>query len=291
MSKVSPAANMEAEVCRSCGSSFRGNFCNVCGEKRFVERDKTMRHFFDETFHFLTHFDSKFLRSLWLVLSKPGFVSAEVTNGARKRYFKPLNLFLIGVVLYLLFPFFQGLNMPLRGHLNELYKEFTAWLIRQKMASQHIDFEEIARRFDSKSPKFAKVLLFLVIPFSALGLKALFPKRKKYFFDHMMLAAELNTFYLYFVFFIIPGFFMALMAYCYAWGVFIPDGGFGLDDGVTLPGYLVCFVTYAALAFIRFYGAGKTAAIFKAILFMLMHMTIVYLIYRVILLAVIFLFI
>ena len=126
---------MQAEItCKNCGHQFNGHYCNQCGEKVYSDHDKTFRHFSEDAFHFPTHFDNKILRTWWLIMTKPGFVSSQITAGIRKPYYKPVNLFIIGVVLYLLFSFFQGLNMPLRNHFDELHRVMAIKMVKVKMA-------------------------------------------------------------------------------------------------------------------------------------------------------------
>lgn len=88
---------MHAEIiCKNCGNRFKGTYSNQCGEKIYTEHDKTFRHFLAESGHFLMHFDNKIYRSWWLVMTRPGFVSGQITHGVRKRYYNPANLFITG---------------------------------------------------------------------------------------------------------------------------------------------------------------------------------------------------
>src|SRR4029078_451394 len=102
-----------AITCKNCGNHFNGNYCNNCGEKVYTEHDRTAFHFLEEGFHFLTHFEGTFFTTIKTIFAKPGQVSVDYANGIRKKYFKLLSLFLLLVVLYLLFPVFEGLNMKL----------------------------------------------------------------------------------------------------------------------------------------------------------------------------------
>ena len=79
--------------CPSCGVQSAGGFCRNCGEKKAGPRDFTLRHYFDVAINFLTHFDTKGYRTLWLVVSKPGYLSTEYLRGSRVRYLKPFPLF------------------------------------------------------------------------------------------------------------------------------------------------------------------------------------------------------
>jgi hypothetical protein len=53
----------DAIICKNCGNQFLGKYCNECGEKVYTEHDKTFSHFLGETFHFITHWDSKILKA------------------------------------------------------------------------------------------------------------------------------------------------------------------------------------------------------------------------------------
>lgn len=275
-----------AHICKNCGNQFEGNFCNLCGEKVYTEHDKTFAHFLEDGFHFITHFDSKLLRTWWLIMTRPGFVSREISQGRRKPYYKPLNLFIIGVVLYLLFPFFQGLNMPMKYHMQELHGPIATSMIETKMQSHHLTLDQLAAKFDAKSPKVAKLLLLIIIPLSGMALHGLFYKKRLYFFDHITLAAELNTFYLYFTFFVIPLLFTIVVLVSKLFGA----GRFDIGDTITMPLYFLVFGSYTVHSFIRFYGENRGWAVFKSVLFLVAHAAIVYFIYRFILFCVVLLF-
>jgi hypothetical protein len=279
---------MQAEtICKNCGNRFTGKFCNQCGEKVYTEHDKTFGHFLEEGFHFITHFDSKLLKTWWLIMTRPGFVSKEIADGRRKPYYKPLNLFIIGVILYLLFPFLPGLNMPLSQHVKQLHGPIGTVMVRNKMESKHITFKQLSDKFDKKSPKFAKVLLLIVIPLSGLVLQLLFANKKRYFFDHITLASELNTFYLYLIFFIVPLVYTIVLLVTKLFG----GSYFDLEDFITIPLYFLVVGAYCTRAFQRFYGQKKAWAIFKSVLFLVAHGVIVYIIYRFILFCLVLLFI
>ena len=61
-----------------------------------------MGEFASETFESITHADSRLWRTLWLLLSKPGFLTVEFFEGRRARYLPPFRLYLVlSVVLFL----------------------------------------------------------------------------------------------------------------------------------------------------------------------------------------------
>lgn len=200
---------METTVitCKNCGNLFTGKYCNECGEKVYTEHDKKLSHVFEEAFHFITHLDSKFLKSLKYLFSKPGFISKEYCEGKRKKYFKPVSLFLIGVVIYLLFPLLQGLNISFESHLanNNIMHLFYSrtWAVH-KMSTHHWTEQQLAEKFDHLSSKFAKVLLFVMLPLTTISLSFIFRKKRRYFFDHFILTTEINTLFLFLFFYSNP---------------------------------------------------------------------------------------
>jgi hypothetical protein len=192
-------------ICKNCGHQFSGNFCNQCGEKVYTEKDKNVLHFVEEGFHFLTHFEGKFFTSLKAIFLRPGQLSLDFSNGIRKKYFKPLSFFLLLVVLYLIFPVFQGLNMRLQFHVqHELYGPYAYKKVTQLMAEKNIAEEDLIRLYTYKSEKTSKFLLFLLVPAMALISWGLGFWKRKLFFDHFVFAIELLCFLILWGFLILP---------------------------------------------------------------------------------------
>ena len=199
--------------CNNCGQPFQGNYCNNCGEKKHKEEEKKLKHVFEEAFHFLTHLDNKFLKSLRLVLFKPGTLSYKYCRGIRKQYFKPVGLFIICVIVYLLFPAFKGLNLVLGTYYSPTYSyyQYAAPIIEKKMKEKNVSFHELSKIYDGKSQKISKFLLLLYIPMCALVLFAMYFRNRKYFYDHFILATELNSFFIIVGFLLMPLFIFLLL--------------------------------------------------------------------------------
>jgi hypothetical protein len=81
---------MPAEfTCPSCRAVTSGRFCAQCGEQQLESHDRSLRHFLGETLEVFTHLDTKILRSIGLLVSRPGFLSAEGLEEKRVRYISP----------------------------------------------------------------------------------------------------------------------------------------------------------------------------------------------------------
>ena len=257
--------NTTLHTCKACGNRFTGKYCNACGEKVFDEGSKSLAHLGEEAFHFITHFEGTFFTTLKAVFTKPGQLSLDYCNGIRKKYFKPVPFFLFMVVLYLLFPRFQGLNMRLETYLNKdfSYYPLAAPLAQKKIAAFDGNFQEMAKQYNSKSAKVAKPLIFIMIPLTGLLLFVLFGRRRRYYFDHVILATEFNAFYIAFNFLLIP----FLMVVVSKW-MALSDSLFE-DEGPVWLLAILYTAAYVVVAFRRFYSIKWWQSILKGVLFLI----------------------
>jgi hypothetical protein len=265
-------------ICKNCSNAFAGKFCNNCGEKVYSEHDKRVVHFFDEGFHFLTHFEGKFFTTLKTFFTKPGKVSVDYCDGVRKKYFKPLSLFLMLVILYLIFPFFEGLNMRMGYYSTQKYfGAYAETRIQQKLTETGLSKEALAEKFHAKSEKASKFLLITIVPFSALVFYALAFFKRRYFFDHMVFSAEINSFYLLWGFLILP---LLIGIFIFAVKWITGSANMYLGDGVL--GWLIYvpLAVYTAIAGRRFYGFNWWQNILFFTAFYFAHTFIVYSLYK-----------
>lgn len=265
-------------ICKNCGNGFTGKYCNQCGEKVYLENDRRITHLFEEAFHFITHFEGSLFTTLKTIFSKPGQVSKDYCDGVRKKYFKPLSLFLLLVVLYLLFPLASGLNMPLENHMNsDEYGVFASNKVKTFLKT-HPDQSLITvkQQFQAKSEKLSKLLLLLIIPCCALVLWMLSFFRRKFFFDQMVLSAEINSFFLMSNFFLMP---LLITIIHVASKILHIDRSWLSDDVYTFTGLSITAI-FAAFAFKRFYHFGFIYRVLAAGIFIYLHSLIVYILYK-----------
>jgi hypothetical protein len=234
-------------VCKNCGNNFSGKYCNICGEKVFTEKEKSVRHILGEGLHFITHFEGTFFKTLKTLFSRPGKLSSDYCNGIRKKYFKPLSLFLMIVIIYLIFPVFGGLNMNLIHYkTNFFYGGFVNDEIDRTLKINAITETELAEAFRRTSEKTSKFLLFIIIPFTAFFSYMLGWKKRRPYFDHFVFSTEACSFFVLWGFLILPllGFlFMKLLRW-------FPDNDLWLGS-ITFAAYIP-FLTMAAKRFFTF---------------------------------------
>lgn len=261
--------------CQNCHAELIGKYCHNCGQKQFTSKDKNLRTLFNDAFHFVTHFEGTFFKTFKAVLFYPGQLSLDYCNGVRKRYYKPISFFLILIVIYLLFPLMRGMNMEMQDYKS---LDFSGAFITEQIADKTqllgVSESELAKRFDEKSEKASKILLLLLLPLTAMALFVLFPnKRRRPFYDHFILATEINSLILLSVFLILPIVYLAILS------LFpLPK----IDDAI-LPFIAVLLLMYFTITFRKFYQSRWVISVVKSGLFLLLYYVISQVIYKFIL--------
>lgn len=181
-----------AENCPSCGTAFAGPYCYKCGEERMDAHAWTWAHFTHHLIHELAHVDSKIFRSFWLLVSKPGFLTAEYWEGRRVLYLRPFRIYLIAAAVHFLALHYGWFRMDM---VKIDRQEASAQTLVEAAAKlSHIDpsrYAELTARFES----IYKFALYLG-PVVLAGISWLaFRKHREYFIQHLILAMHVYSFW------------------------------------------------------------------------------------------------
>ncbi|MAS69701.1 DUF3667 domain-containing protein [Zunongwangia profunda] len=131
------------EECLNCGRSLEEEhkFCPNCGQLNSIKK-LALGDFFSEFFSGLFAYDSRFIRTMRILLFKPGKISKDYIQGKRMRYVNPYRFFLTtAIIFFLIYGYdnsFEGIN--LNQEPEELAKEL------EKMNTENnvdIEFEGI----------------------------------------------------------------------------------------------------------------------------------------------------
>lgn len=145
----------------------------------------------------VTFADSKFVKTLWLVIRNPGFVSFEFANGRTVKYLKPISLFFLLNLFYFFFPVIQLFNASLNTQLLSPYGELIQELIARKMLRAELDMSSFSLIYNVKTTSLAKLMVMVFVVLASLPLNFLYRKRNRYFTDHVGYAVELACFNLF----------------------------------------------------------------------------------------------
>ena len=102
--------NLSYDHCLNCGAELNGKYCHVCGQQA-INKIPTVGGFIIEYINHAFIWDSKFLRTIWLLVRRPGYLTNEFLSGKFVSQEHPLklNMFLL-FVFVTLFLFFSNTN-------------------------------------------------------------------------------------------------------------------------------------------------------------------------------------
>ncbi len=154
-----------------------GRYCPECGQAAPTRRDYSLSAYAADAFEQLASLDGKAIRTMWTLVSRPGVLTAEHLAGRRRRYLRPLQLFLlVNVVLFVAAP-----KMPLFNYNLATYAQSappSPILVRSLVARAARDHPsssaEYSRAFDRRVEAQRKSLILLFAPAIALLLRLVF---------------------------------------------------------------------------------------------------------------------
>lgn len=251
-------------ACPECGEPIPERFCTRCGEKRVEARDYSLRHFFAEALNVIANLESPVPRSFFSLLRRPGLLTAEYLAGRRKRYLKPLQLFVLcNVIFFFGQPLtgFNALTTPLDVHLTGLpYSETARRMVGAEVGRRKTSLEEYRARFDATIQNQAKTLVILMAPMFACVLLALYWRGRRYFVEHLVFATHFYSFFLLLLLglhFVTAAALRAASRHGLAWGV-------NFDDLFTLVFLSLCGA-YLYRAQRRVYGQRRAVTLLKCL--------------------------
>lgn len=214
-----PPINLPTQ-CPNCAAAVHGPYCAQCGQETAigVPTLAEMGHEYIQTFVSL---EGRLWRTLWLLLRWPGRLSTEFLAGRRRRYVRPLPLYLsLSALFFLAFsltsPQLLDLDLPdnkaalvaPKGKEAEkawedavlLDGDMPAWvqsfLAHYQEALRHFHRDPkgsvklLSEAFISKLP----IAVFFMVPIFALVTKVLYWRRRRAYAEHLLLALHLHAF-------------------------------------------------------------------------------------------------
>lgn len=181
-------------TCGNCGAQLTGPFCAQCGEKKFSAHDYSVAHLFEETLDGLTHFDTRFLRTITILFTKPGELSRAYFHGGRSRYTKPLSLFIIiNVVFFFIQPHTAlfGYKYPQYVSIPRYGNAVHAHLLKTGEAESLYE-----ARFNENLQHQKKSVLIVAVPVLALVMSVLFIGRGRTYAEHLVFSVQVYAFFL-----------------------------------------------------------------------------------------------
>jgi Protein of unknown function (DUF3667) len=87
--------------CEDCGAELHGRYCSRCGQVA-VDYHRSFRHVIADVAESFLNWDSKFTKTLGLLVISPGWLTNQFVAGRRTRYLHPLRLYLLVSIVFFL---------------------------------------------------------------------------------------------------------------------------------------------------------------------------------------------
>jgi len=173
----------EAAACLNCGAGLSGRWCSQCGQRAVTPRP-TLHELLHDAVHDLAHFDGKIIRTIALLLFKPGALTVEFLEGKRVRSVTPIRIYLLCSLL-----FFGTLSLMPSGKLNIKVSRADAQLTQAAERVQK-DPSLLTHALQSAFPK----AMFILMPLFALIVIAFYWRAEKMYVPHFYFAVHFHAF-------------------------------------------------------------------------------------------------
>jgi len=177
---------------------FKGRYCNICGEKVTEPSERTLLTFLDSLLNAFTFLDGKFIKSLKLLVTRPGQLSRNIADGLRAPYMKMVSLFFVANFFYFLFPFFDSFNSSLYSQTTLMgqHSVRAKEVVDGEIKKRQISMEDFQQEYEGQSTNLSKLLLVTLVLAMTITHMVLNYSKKNYFFDHLLVSLEFYSFHL-----------------------------------------------------------------------------------------------
>lgn len=255
------------ETCVTCGEPVSTPFCPSCGEKRASDRSYSLWEFIkDHVIESVMNFDGRVIRTMKVLVTKPGELTAAFMRGSRLPFLQPLQCFLLLNLAFFLWASAMHVRIfdtQLAVHLRGMpYTTKAKALVKGKLAETHEDIQVYAKRFDTVGTAQARSLVITMVPVFAavIGVVTVGRKRRPVV-QHVVFA--LHFFAFFFILLIFAAYAIDLPLNFILRTMHYPEGVFGYDGPDSVAAGIVLAV-YLGLALRTAYGLGRTRAMVTA---------------------------
>jgi len=137
--------------CENCGTLLTGRYCAQCGQAA-VDYRRSFRHVIADVLDSFLNWDSKFLATIGLLITRPWRLTNEFLAGRRVRYVHPLRLYLLASILFFFAVNYEAKSIPQTKLSDKDRAEIKAELKNEDLAPEARDKVEQALNLDSPAP-------------------------------------------------------------------------------------------------------------------------------------------
>lgn len=174
---------MEA-ICKNCDAAYSDhyNYCPNCSQKSRLHR-LTLHDIVHEAIHYFTHADKGLFQLIRDLFTKRGLVAYEYINGRRKKYFPPLNFFLIIAAVFV-FVSTQGTPQQ-KTDVVKTHPKINQ-IEDPKERAETIAMYERGDRATRFTSKYSNLLAMCSLPLTALVFWLFYRRNKYNYIEHLV---------------------------------------------------------------------------------------------------------
>lgn len=139
---------MPDDCCPNCEALLHGLYCSSCGQRQPRPDEYSAFGFLVDAATEIFSVDGKTIRTVRQLFRHPGRLALDYYQGRRNQYLKPIQLFIIVNVLFLLFAVGFGFFDFTLGDYMESSAPFIRELANQKINQKGVGFESYAAAFN-----------------------------------------------------------------------------------------------------------------------------------------------
>ena len=175
-------------ACRNCAVTLQGRYCHACGQKA-VASVVSVRELLHEVFHEFAHLDdSKIVKTLKLLLFKPGELTAEFLRGRRAGYIPPLRLYLVcSLLFFALAAWSRSPFINIQMSKNDIQDSAQREAAQKETVAK---LEHLRNEMQHNTPR----AMFVLMPVFGLLTWALFRRAQPYYVPHLYYAIHFHAF-------------------------------------------------------------------------------------------------
>lgn len=232
---------MEA-TCKNCERELTESyaFCPGCGQKAHLHR-LSWHEIGHELVHYFTHADKGIFSLLKDLATKNGVVAREYVEGQRRKYFPPLNFFLIIAGIFVIASMWKEPEKPI--DVMKAYPQLSKIESKQELEAQKIGYERaLATRHWTK--KYSNLMAMAALPITTF-IYFLFYVRGRYNYVEHLFAG------MYLIGFCLLVFALVIMPIRYL---------LGIPEMYGVYAFMVFQIVYASIFYYRFMSRTRKSA-------------------------------
>lgn len=211
------AEHILPDNCLNCGTKLLGKYCHHCGQKN-TDINVPFKELFHEFLWDELRIDSRIFHTLFPLIFKPGFLTADYVAGKRMRYVPPLRTYAVISFLLFLLLAMAGRKSHLEANVDEPEQsvvnptEMRSEQVPAENGPLAADTSDFDHRFTrmvedgmkrgAKNPElFVETLIerfaqgmFLLMPLFAILLKLLYIRTGRYYMQHLIFSIHYHAF-------------------------------------------------------------------------------------------------